>query len=237
MATDTGGTLDDCGLVRLMAWLSPAFPVGAYTYSHGIEYAVERGLVRDRDGLTRWVTAILRHGAGAIDAVLFRHAHQAATGGDGAALAAAVERAEALRSTAETATESAAQGSAFLDTVCRVWPDPRLETWAAQLAADCRAPAYAVAIGAAAGWLGLPLRPAMLAFLQATAANLVSAGVRLIPLGQTDGQRAVAALEEMVTAAAAAALARSDGDFGTATPVVDWTSMRHETQYTRLFRS
>ena len=229
--------LDRAGFFRLMAGLSPAFPVGAFAYSHGIECAVEQGLVRDRMSLTSWVAAIASHGAGAVDAVLFREAWRAARANDAGALDRIAELGAALRGSAEAALESTDQGSAFLATVTEAWPDPRVSGWSETLRREERASAYAVAVGAVAGWKGLPLDMSLFAFLQAFAANLVSAGVRLIPLGQTDGQRAIAALEAPIAAAVEAALLRPLDDIGTATPMVEWTSMRHETQYTRLFRS
>ena len=229
--------LDRGGLYRLMAWLSPAFPVGAFAYSHGIECAIERGQARDRETLAGWVEAIVCRGAGAVDAVLFREAWIAAVADDMDALGRITELGSAWRGSAETALESGAQGTAFLDTVAEAWPDPRLSEWREGFRVDDLQPAYAVAVGAAAGRMGLPLALSLSAFLQAFAANLVSAGVRLIPLGQTDGQRVIAGLEDAIAAAAEAALARPIEDLGTATPMVDWTSMLHETQYTRLFRS
>lgn len=229
--------LSEPGLLRLLTWLSPTFPVGGYTYSHGLEYAVEAGLVRTADDLTEWLATVIEHGVGRVDATLLGSAWRAAHADDRADLAEAVEWAAAFRGTAETALESAAQGRAFLDTVRRVWRDPWLEGWAADLAGDGTEPAYAVAVGVVAARSGVPLRPTAAAYLHALAANLVSAAVRLVPLGQTDGQRALAALEPVVLAAAEAAPSRPLESLGSATPVVEWASMRHETQYTRLFRS
>ena len=229
--------LDRGGLFRLMAWLSPAFPVGAFAYSHGIECAVEQGLVRDRVSLTHWIAAIVSFGAGAVDAVLFREAWTAAWADDSDALGRIAELGAAFRGSAESALESADQGSAFLATVAEAWSDPRLPVWGEVLRKEERTPGYAIAVGAVAGWKGIPLDVSLFAFLQAFAANLVSAGVRLIPLGQTDGQRAIAALEAPIAAAVETALSRPFDDIGTATPMVEWTSIRHETQYTRLFRS
>lgn len=229
--------LTDDGLYRLMTWLSPAFPVGAFSYSHGIEYAVEQGLVSDPQSLNGWVTTILGRGGARSDAILFCAAWRAAHEGDEADLDDIAEQGEVWRGTAEMTVESGGQGNAFLDTVRQVWPDQRMEAWAARLDSAARVPAYGVAVGAVAGWLDVPLRPSLSAYLQAAAANLVSAAVRLIPLGQTDGQRVLAALAPVVRRAADAAEARSLADLGGAAPLVDWTSMRHETQYTRLFRS
>lgn len=227
----------DANLCRLMTWMSPSFPVGAYAYSHGLEYAVENGLVRDAGELTRWITGILVFGGGRLDAGLFRWAWDAVRDGDRDMLSRVVERASVLRGSAELALESAAQGRAFLDTVLQAWPRPTLYDWRDQLAEAGREPAYPVSVGVACAVVGIPLRPALTSYLHAFAANLVSAGVRLVPLGQTAGQQTMAALEQPITDAADAALDRDPEDLAAAALVVDWTSMQHETQYTRLFRS
>ena len=229
--------IDGAILLRLTTWLSPSFPIGGYTYSHGIEYAVEAGLIKDAGSLAEWIEGLLAFGAGRLDADLFRAAWSAVDADDGPALADVVEWADALRGSAEMALESRSQGQAFLDTVRVVWPDPWLDVWAAELAEHGIRPAHAVAVAAAAGRLGAPLREALAVYLHAFAANLVSAGVRLIPLGQTDGQRVIARLEAVVIEAASAALSRPWEDLGGAAVMADWTSMKHETQYTRLFRS
>jgi len=231
----TDGTLGESGLYRLMTWLSPGFPVGAFSYSHGVEYAIEAGLVTDGDGLRHWIDGIIRYGAGRVDADLFRDAWQAEAGaGD---LAATVELANAMRGSKEMALESTAQGTAFLDAVLGTASDPAVIAAMQRLSAIDRKPAYAVAVAVAAAAVGVPLRPALTSFLHALAANLISAAVRIVPLGQSDGQRALARLEAPILAAANAALSRDPEDFGAAAPMVDWCSMQHETQYTRLFRS
>lgn len=224
-------------LIRLMAWLSPAFPIGGYTYSHGIEYAVEAGMVRDAGSLAEWIEGLIRFGAGRIDADLYRAAWTAVRDSNAEDLARAVEWGNALRATSETALESRGQGRAFLETVRAAWPDPWLDDWAATLAADGIHPAHSVAVAVAAARLGAPLADSLAAFLHAFAANLTSAGVRLIPLGQTDGQRVIARMESVALEAAQAALSRDWQDLGGAAFMADMTSMMHETQYTRLFRS
>ncbi|MGO8867223.1 MAG: urease accessory protein UreF [Alphaproteobacteria bacterium] len=224
--------MDQSALYRLLAWLSPAYPTGAFSYSHGIEYAVEAGLVTSRESLLAWVRHILAEGAGRVDALLFRAAYEA--GDDTAALDGVAELAAAFRGTAETALESAQQGAAFLAATRAAWPDARLDAFAARLGEGVIALPIAVAL-ACAGRVSLEL--ALAAYLQAFGANLISAGVRLIPLGQTQGQQALAALEPVVARAVAAALATPIEEIGSSALMVDWTSMRHETQYSRLFRS
>ncbi|HYG90254.1 MAG TPA: urease accessory protein UreF [Azospirillum sp.] len=224
-------------MLRLLAWLSPSFPTGGYTYSHGVERAVEASFVHARATLAEWIAAILEHGTGRTDAVLFAATHRAVTGSDEPAFLWALERADVLRASSETALESSAQGAAFLTTVKAAWPLPDLDRWTALIEREARPPAHAVAIALCAALAGIPLNQALAGYLHAAVANLVSAGVRLVPLGQTDGQRALAALEPVVARLALWAETASIDDLGSRTPMVDWTSMTHETQYTRLFRS
>jgi urease accessory protein len=225
MLTATMST--EAGLQRLLQWFSPGYPVGAFSFSHGLEWAVEAGLVRDRPSLEGWLVDVLRHGTGWSDAVLLTHAFAAADDPDRLADTAAL--ADALPATAELHLETVAQGDAFARVTEATWP-----TLPLRLGAD---PVYPVAVGVAAARHGLPMAATLTAYLHAMAANLVSAGVRLIPLGQTDGQKALAALGIVIDGAAQAALGASLDDLGTASVMVDWCSMRHEQQYTRLFRS
>ncbi len=224
----------DLGLYRLLAWSSPSFPIGAFSYSHGLEAEAESRAVHDRASLQAWIAAVVVHGSGRIDADILRDAHRAADAGDVTALSAANQRGLAYRATAELALETTAQGEAFLATCRAAWPDEFLERWAATGEAVC----YPAAVGAATARAGHPTwRRAIAGYLQAMAADLVSAGLRLGIIGQTDGQRILAALEPVVIAAATAAMTRDPADFGGATFAVDLASMAHETQYTRLFRS
>jgi len=233
MATATT-SIEPAAFHRLLAWLSPAYPVGGFSYSHGLEAAVEGGSVRDRAGLVDYAAAVLRAGTGRVDGALLAAAWRAAEAGDDAALDDAAVLAAAWRGTAETALEALQQGASFAAVTQAAWPDARFAAFAAR---HPRRLSAAVAFGAAAGFQGVPLRPALSGWLGAFAANLVSAGVRLVPLGQTDGQVATAALFPVVEAAADAALGADPDRLGTAAPVLDLLSIRHETQYTRLFRS
>jgi urease accessory protein len=224
-------------LYRLMTWLSPAFPVGAYTYSHGLEWAIEAGRLTDRRSLVDWLEGILLHGAGRSDADLFREVWEAVATDDAARFDRAAEMAGALRGTAELALESTHQGVAFLRVLGDTWSPPDLGRWQARLAAAGGQPTYPVAVALACGLGGVALDDGLTAVLHALSANLISAAVRLVPLGQTDGQAAQAAVHPIVEQAVAAALGRCWDDLGGAAPLVDLCSMFHETQYTRLFRS
>jgi urease accessory protein len=223
-------------LKKLLAWLSPSFPVGGFSYSHGLEWAIEDGTVKTPADLEAWLADILRHGAGWSDAVLFAHAHRAASADDGAGLAAIDELAVALQPSKERRLEATAQGRAFLSTVAATWPNERLATAASAFPSDAPV-AYAVAVALACGAHDIPLAPALNAFLGGFVANLVSAAVRAVPLGQTDGQRVIAALSPLAESTARSASEATLDDLGGAAWRADIASMKHETQYTRLFRS
>jgi urease accessory protein len=227
------GMTDNGGLLRLMSWLSPTFPIGSYSYSHGIEQAVETGLLTNLSDVTAWISSVLRHGGAWIDAVLFKEVFRALQDDDPDRLVQVADLANAWRGTAETALESRAQGQAFVAALQASWPAARQDRWLAQLPHQ----PYAIVVAVAAAAADIQEDAALSAYLQAVTANLVSAAVRLIPLGQTDGQRAVKALVQLIPDVVVAALKASVDNLGTATPMVDWVSMRHETQYTRLFRS
>jgi urease accessory protein len=224
-------------LYRLLAWLSPGFPVGSFAFSHGLEAAAARGAVHDRYSLQIWISAIVASGGGRIDADILRDAHRASSAGDIGVLTDANRRGVAFRATAETRLETTAQGEAFLATCRAAWPNPVLDCWAERISESGEAVCYAAAIGAATAQAAIALDCALLGYLQALASTLVSAGLRLGIVGQTDGQRILAGLEPVIAAAVSRALTRDPDAFGSATFAVELASMDHETQYTRLFRS
>jgi urease accessory protein len=224
-------------LLRLQSWLSPAFPTGSYSYSHGLEWAVEAGHVHDRKSLVDWLEADLCHGSGRNDAIFFSEAWRRAKADDLVNLIEVAELAGAFRGTSEFALESSQQGAACLATLRQAWPDHVLD-WLSEILRERQVqPALAVVLGVASARQGIPVSLALPAFLQSCVANLITAGVRLIPLGQTDGQLAVAELEAAVQAASRQAENSTIADLGSAAFMVDLASMAHETQYTRLFRS
>jgi urease accessory protein len=225
---------DPGALYRLMAWLSPSYPVGAFSYSSGIEWAVEAGDITNADTLRQWIESVITSGSGFCDAAFFRHAHAAAEIGDMAAVQDVAELAAAFTPSKERHLETTAQGRAFLDTTRAAWPCVALDEFVSAWPGPY---AYPVAVAVAAAGHGIPCAPALHAYLLALVANVVSAGVRLIPLGQTDGQRTLAALAPAIATMAERAAVMPLDDVGSATLRADIASMRHETQYTRLFRS
>src|SRR5262245_60634701 len=242
MRKDIIMTEKECGFsllaqLRQQTWLSPAFPTGAYSYSHGLEWAVEAGQIHDRESLVDWLEADLRYGSCRNEAIFFNEAWRSASENDRVRLLQVVELAAVFRSTSEFALESMQQSIGCLGMLRRVWCD-RLLDWLSEMLRKLDfPPALAVVLGIRAATQGIPVCLALPAFLQSFIANLVNAGVRLLPLGQTDGQLALAKLEEAVLSASAEAQAATLDDLGSAAFMVDLSSMAHETQYTRLFRS
>ena len=221
-------------LYRLMTWLSPAFPVGSFSYSSGIEWAVEAGDIVDAASLLDWLAAILADGPGFCDGVLLAHTHRAAELDDDAVLREIAELASALAPSRERQLETSAQGRAFIEIAHGAWNCEGMDSLIARCEGNL---VYPVAVGLVSAAHGISLEPTLHAFLHALTSNWISAGARLIPLGQTDSQRLLAELEPLVMLTARRVVAASLDDLGSATFRADIASMRHETQYTRLFRS
>jgi len=221
---------DTSDLYRLLSWLSPSYPVGAFSYSHGLEYAVETGCVRTTEDVSDWVATVLLQGTGRVDGVLFREAYSAAGAANWDHLDEIVDLGNAFQATSEFALETRAQGNAFIKATLAAWPADAMTRIEAGTV-------YPVAVAVACAAHNIALETALHGYFHAFAANLVSAAVRLVPLGQTDGQLAIAALAEAVSQAQDQALTIPLDNIGSAAPLIDLASMHHETQYTRLFRS
>ncbi len=223
----------------LAVWLSPAFPVGGFTYSHGLEWAIEDGSVTSAPMLEAWLGDILQQGAGRNDAIFFAHAWRAATIGNTAELIEIAELADAFQPSRERRLEAGAQGAAFAKAIGDTWGNPAYSSMITELATHFGAIpwTYATAVATAAACHRLALRPALAAFLQGFSANVISAGIRAIPLGQTEGLRILHRVTPALFAIADSAILATLDDVGGAAVRADIASMRHETQYTRLFRS
>ena len=217
----------------LFVWLSPAFPVGAFAYSHGIEAAVEAGDITNAATLAAWLDDLLRFGSLRTDAFLVAQAWRAAARADTDAIFAVNDLALALAPSRERHLETSAQGNAFVMALRASWPATLIDT----LSTGAQDVAYPVAVAVAACAHGIPLPVTLEAFLVAFAGNLVSACVRLGPVGQTDGQKTIAGLVPGLRALTRAALSAGPDDFGAVALRSDIAAMRHETQYSRLFRS
>ncbi len=220
--------------LRLMAWLSPGYPVGAYAYSHGLEWAVEAGDVSDEDSLSGWLTDVCERGSLRNDLILAAKAHACADTEDAEDLAAINDLTLALAPSRELHLETSQQGRSFLDATLGAWPCARLDSVAAALPGTV---AYPVAVGAAAGAHGMSRGPMLAAYGLAFVQNLVSAALRAAPVGQAAGMRIVAGLGPRIASLAAASETAGLDDLGTCCLHLDLGSFRHETQYSRIFRS
>lgn len=245
MGTHMSEIVSPAALYRLLAFLSPAFPIGAFTYSHGLEQVIEGGGVANAAELQAWLEAVLKYGAGHSDAILVKEAMYAAKRGDEVAVRSLIDLGLALQPSKERHLETSAQGIAFMDAVQKAWRPP-LGSAAAGLfqclteTSDSNGHGswpYPVAVGVVAAAWGLPNEATVVGFLQAFSANVISVAVRVVPLGQSDGQRVLAAIEPVVSQIAERAQTFGLEDLGTCTFLADIASMKHETQYTRLFRS
>src|SRR5262245_15846630 len=206
--------------IRLQNWLSPAFPTGSYSYSHGLEWAIESNQIHHRASLVDWLDADLRFGSARNDAIFFVEAWRCAAGGHHDRLLDTAELAVASRATSEFALEASQQGASCLATLREVWRDPAIDALSKGLRQRAIQPVLPIVIAVQSAAEGLPVCTALRAFLYASVSNLVSAGVKLIPLGQTDGQRAIAELEDAVLEVSDRALTAGFDDLGSAAVMV-----------------
>ncbi|MGR3662686.1 MAG: urease accessory protein UreF [Paracoccaceae bacterium] len=209
-------------LMTLAQWFSPSYPLGSFAYSHGLEWAVEAGDVTGVEALEGWLRAVLEHGSGHNDAVFIACAYRVGAVKELAGLDALCR---AMVPSKERLLETVQQGSAFAKTTAAIWQGELPEM------------ALPVVVGWAARQQGLPLVATAQFYLHAFASNLVLAGVRLIPIGQTEGQRCLSNLHVVCQEIAADTASATLDDLGSSAFMADIASMKHETQYSRLFRS
>lgn len=227
-----GSDVDSTPLLKLLTFLSPAFPIGAFSYSHGIEWAIDSGSIRNADALRAWLTDVLQVGSAWADAVIFTEAFRAAAAADLPRLQAVAELASALSPSCERHLESTAQGHAFLETISVSWP-----CGSANALLENGGTTYSVAVAAVAADHGIAIEVALPAYLNAFIANLISVGVRLIPIGQNAGLGILSALHPQIAETADRAEESTLDDLGSSTILSDIASMRHEVQYSRVFRT
>ena len=219
-------------LLRLLTWLSPAFPLGTFSYSHGLETAISEGICHNRDSVGDWIDHLLTMGSARSDAILLAHAWRIGAD-DMDALISLNDLAVALCASKERYVEATQQGMAFFK-ASAAWPIG-LHDKLKDTAAD--ALALPVIMGATAREHGIDLPVILPASLHAFASNLISVGMRLVPLGQSDGLMLQARLEPTLLETAEQAASASLEDLGSSCFHSDIAAMRHETLYTRIFRS
>lgn len=214
--------MSDRSLHQLMAWLSPSYPIGSFSYSHGLEYAIEAGDVRNGEDLRRWLIDIVERGSGYNDAVLLCHAYRARTREE---LCDIADLAEALCSSRERHIETMAQGAAFAKITSDVW------------GIDLKPAPLPIVFGAAIAHQSISLETALPLYLHAFISNIITMAVRHIPLGQTDGQLVLASLFEQIDDVSHHASNADVNDLGNSCFLADLASMQHETMDTRIFRT
>jgi len=219
---------------KLLVWLSPSFPVGSFAFSHGLEWAVEAGSIKDANSAIDWIGGLLDHGALRNDAIFAACAWRAAAHENSDAVKQVAELALAMAGSRERYLETTAQGNAFATMIREAWACSKFAWLGAQLSGDV---AYSVAVGAAAAAHNIPLDVTLRAYAIASIQNLVSAAIRLSVIGHTDGQRIIAALLPNAIALGRETEHASLDDVGGAAFQSDISALKHETQYTRLFRS
>lgn len=214
-------------LQKLLTWLSPAFPVGAFAWSAGLETAIVQHKVTDRASAQDWISGALQHGGLKTDAILLAHAHKSSS--DPAALASLADLCLALAPARERHAETVLTGNAFV-LASAAWPTDRQVT----LPKPCP---YPIAVGALAGAHAIGLHDTLVAFLTATVHSQVSVAVRLVPIGQSDGLAIMAALEPSIAELADLCQHAALDDIGSVAYGADIAQMQHETLPTRIFRS
>ncbi|MFT4743332.1 MAG: urease accessory protein [Yoonia sp.] len=209
-------------VLTLAQWLSPAFPVGAFAYSHGLETAIQSGALANACDLEKWISDVLNYGSGRNDCILLRAAYGC---GSDAALEDVNQTALAVSASSERVFETQLQGTAFSQTTAAIW------------GGDGSALCYPVAVGYAAAHMQFNVDLTAALYLHAFASNLVSAAVRAVPLGQTDGQRVIAALIPMCDQIAKDTQTTTRDDLSSTAFLSDIAAMQHETLQPRIFRS
>jgi urease accessory protein len=218
----------------LLIWLSPAFPIGAFAYSHGLEWAHEAEDIVDAESLLTWLEDVLDLGAPRNDAILLAAGFRAAQADDREGLVHINDLALALAGSRERYLETSAQGNAFLAALRDAWPCAAVHALTTCVTTDV---AYPVAVGVAAAGHALTLAATLEAFVVSVVVHLVSAAVRLGSIGQTDAQKTIAVLVPRCRAVAAFAASSTPDDLGAAAWRSELCALKHETQYSRLFRS
>lgn len=221
----------DLALLRLLHLVSPSLPIGSFTYSQGIEWAVECGWIKTADELENWLENLLHSGMTYLDLPILQRLYAAVEQQDRDLLQYWIDYLNASRETGELLQEEKNRGRALTDLLIAL-EIPQAAAWKPQLAQN-QAAAFAFA---AVHWR-IPLQQAAYGYVWSWLENLVLAAVKIIPLGQTQGQKILHGMTPLLPAVVQAGLAVGDEDIGASSPALAIASSRHETQYTRLFRS
>jgi urease accessory protein len=222
---------DPLPLLRLLQLASPALPIGAFNFSQGLEYAIDASWIRDGDEAREWILGVARHGIAPLDLPMLLRMHAAWSGADSAAARRLSQELVASRETQELRAEERHMGQSLAKILVHFGIDAAAG-WQRDPAAS-----YGCLFALAAAHAGATPHDTAVTYLWAWAENQTIAAVKLLPLGQTEGQRILEAIRQQVPALVAIAESMTDEEIGSATPLAAMASAWHETQYTRLFRS
>jgi urease accessory protein len=225
-------TLTDCHLLCLLQLASPALPVGAYSYSEGLETLIEEGIIDNNNNLRHWLTSELRYGAIRIEAAVMIRAYQSVKVGDFKKLSYWNRWLSAARETEELRTSSWQMGRSLIRLVAEL--QPQIQPIVDAVGHPCN---YAIAFGVAAAYWDINIKAASLAYLHTWVSHLTTAGVKLIPLGQTAGQQLLLELQGLLCDTVVEVMKLEDEELSCCSWGLSLASMKHETLYTRLFRS
>ncbi|GAX41753.1 urease accessory protein UreF [Tolypothrix sp. NIES-4075] len=224
-------TLTESNLLCLLQLASPALPVGAYSYSEGLETLVENNVINNQESLQHWLKAELCYGAIRLEAAVMVRAYNCALQNDLEALSRWNMWLSAVRETEELRNSSLQMGRSLIQLFAKLQPQIKP---IADAVGNCN---YAIAFGIAVAYWDINIQAAILGYLHSWVSNLITAGVKLIPLGQTAGQQLLLNLQPLINDATASILALEDDNLSCCSWGLSLASMAHETQYTRLFRS
>jgi len=225
---------------QVLSWFSSSYPIGSFNYSHGIEYAIDSGLVSDKDTLQEWISGIVQFGSARLDAILFKKTYDIFTESEtNDGLEEIILLSNSLKASIELWKESTMQGDAAIRTLLATYNNlcnvKRLKDVLERLN---KYPVISVVLGASCADYKIPICQALTGYLHSFINNLIASGIKLIPLGQIAGQNIMVSLEEDVQSTVLQIIkSESNKIIGSASPMVDWTSVNHQTQYSRLFQS
>jgi urease accessory protein len=226
--------MNHVALLALLQLTSPALPVGAYSYSEGLEALVDRQLIINANQLQLWLTECLTTGSISIEAAILLRAYRARKGDDLESLSYWNHWLSATRESYELQQQNWQMGRSLWKLMRDLQPQVSWAELEVALGENCN---FAIVFALAAVERGIDEHTLLIGYLYSWASNLVGAGVKLIPLGQTDGQRLLLELGKPLMAAVDQTLVLQDKDLFSCNWGLALASMTHETQYSRLFRS
>ena len=224
----------DNGLYHLLSWFSPNYPVGSYAYSHGLEYAVETGIVDNIYHLENWIKDLLFYGTGANDAIFINQTYESILSNNYKLFVDIAIMSKSCIPTQEIALESEQQGISFYKVTSATLSSKKFEKLINSIMSYIT---YPIVVGCAGALINIKKIHLINSYLHAFISNILSAALRIMPVGQTDIQCLLFKFKKDIQTISINTLSKSIEDIGSSTFMIDWASANHEGQYSRLFRS